>query len=292
MPLTIVPSPPFLAFESVSLGRFVTNIDHPHEGYYEPKIGPPTPVLAQFSFAGHQERGAKTSFGSALINIFAATVSKLAEASIRVEADEGTSYSLDNSEAWFDEALSLADTKAWVEGMVLRGRTIYLVVGVQTLTNPRVRFGVAGDAQKQADVQVSSALAATLANMFAAPSGSGNTPSLSAESTRHHISQHRFEASGEFVCAIQYRKLKHRWLSRRSLQGVQLSKTRQWSYLLGNSRGIPGSQSANPDSGLHRAGAMSDDSNPASSVDDNDDDDDDDEEDIIEVDFAADDDPE
>lgn len=43
-------------------------------------------------------------------------------------------------------------------------------------------------------------------------------------------------ASGERVCSLQYRKVKYRWLSNRSLNNLQLSKTRQWSCLDGDTR--------------------------------------------------------
>ncbi|KAH7165142.1 hypothetical protein DER46DRAFT_609049, partial [Fusarium sp. MPI-SDFR-AT-0072] len=36
MVATVIPSALFLPLKSVRLGRFIINIHHPHEGYYEP----------------------------------------------------------------------------------------------------------------------------------------------------------------------------------------------------------------------------------------------------------------
>jgi hypothetical protein len=54
MPLTVVPNLLLLPFESARLGRFIKNINHPLEGYYEPfPSTAPTPIVSQFEYASY-----------------------------------------------------------------------------------------------------------------------------------------------------------------------------------------------------------------------------------------------
>jgi hypothetical protein len=281
MPLTIIPSPVFHALEAVKLGRLITNIDQPHESYHEPQIQLPPPIVAPFFFNGQNQQGNKTSFGSALIKILSAKISKEARVSIKIAADQATSYSLDNSEVCFDEALSTPETRAWIERTALRGRHIYLIVGVQTLTNPYIDLASATSGQGEAGLHISMALAAATGGAFASVFQPGE-PALEGKLIRSDVSQRRLTASGERVCALQYRRLKYRWLSFRSLKGMQLSKTRQWSCLEGDSRAIyeyDDEQVIDPEKQAGYNGDVEHD------------DDDDDNDDVIAVEFDKDDEP-
>ncbi len=65
---TIVSCPIFLPVHSVKLGRFVTNIDQPHENYHEPPATEtPKAIVTSFSYTGYKQDIAGARFG---FNIF------------------------------------------------------------------------------------------------------------------------------------------------------------------------------------------------------------------------------
>jgi hypothetical protein len=193
-------------------------------------------MVAEFSLDVQTRRESKASFASVLTKILSARFSKQVQASIQVVSDRGTSYSLDNSEAWLDKALSMSETRTWIERAALRGRTIYLVVGIQTLTNPCVSWAVASDRQSEAGFDISQALSAVTDGALSVFLQA--EVATKGQSTHHDNTEHCVKAPGERVCAIQYRRLKYGWLSHRSPERMYLSKTRQWSCIEGHMREI------------------------------------------------------
>ncbi|PTB35490.1 hypothetical protein M441DRAFT_62780 [Trichoderma asperellum CBS 433.97] len=236
MPSTVIPSPIFHPLESVKLGRLITNIDQPHESYHEPQIRPQPPMVAEFSLDVQNRRESKMSFASVLSKVLSVRFSKQIQESIQVVSDRGTSYSLDNSEAWLDEAVSLSETRTWIERAALRGRTIYLIVGIQTLTNPCIRLAVASGRQSEAGLDISQALSAAADGALSVFLQA--EVATKGQFTHHNNTEHCVKAPGERVCAIQYRRLKYGWLSHRSPERMYLSKTRQWSCIEGHMREI------------------------------------------------------
>ncbi|KAH7111458.1 hypothetical protein B0J13DRAFT_631801 [Dactylonectria estremocensis] len=138
MVATVIPSSFFLPFESVRLGRLITNIDLPHEGYYAPPIDVPNAIVAQFSVSSLNQQNSKTRFGSALTSLVSAGFSKRLQSEIHIAPARGSNYSLDNSDAWFDRMISIPDTRKWIEKAALRGHRIYIIVGIQTFTDTRI----------------------------------------------------------------------------------------------------------------------------------------------------------
>ncbi len=111
MPKSIVPGPIFLPFTSVKLGRFVTNIDQPHENYHEPAAETPKHIETDFFYAGYDQNSAHARFGLALTSFLSAWFSKRAESNVRITPASGKSYALDNSSSWYDQAVGTEATK-------------------------------------------------------------------------------------------------------------------------------------------------------------------------------------
>lgn len=144
-------------------------------------------------------------------------------------------YALDNSDAWFDRAISHEETKKWIERAAIRGSKMFMVVGIWTMTDTQF-FQTSvkeQESQGQATVPVSLSLAAAgavapLAGLVD-PSAHGDFSSFASNGTR-------IFAPGEQICAIQFRRIKYKWLSSRVIKNLQLSKSRQWSCIEGDRR--------------------------------------------------------
>jgi hypothetical protein len=158
-----------------------------------------------------------------------ASFSKRAKAQVQVTSESIVTYMLDNSDEWFDGAMVMPATRLWIERAVDRGNDIYMVVGFHTVTNARiihesVRGKVVGG---QVNVLAKLSLAAV---GVIAPLGNITDPSVGGNSHSLDSTQSCFVAPGEQVCAFQYRKVRHRWLSSNSIDTLRLSKSPRWWY--------------------------------------------------------------
>ncbi|KAK4244596.1 hypothetical protein C7999DRAFT_17165 [Corynascus novoguineensis] len=123
MSLNIIVPHLFLPYSSVRLGRLITNIDHPHQHYHDPRYAkPPQPAIVPGdSFVGVSIKTGSTGFGSALTSLLSARFSKRAKTQVRITAEQIATYMLDNSDQLFDETTTVPTTRLWIERAIDRG---------------------------------------------------------------------------------------------------------------------------------------------------------------------------
>jgi hypothetical protein len=236
MPLIVVPDSLLLPFNAIQLGRLVKSTENPLEGYHQPcnSESPPL-IVSQLEYAENNQHDSTASLGSSLIALLSAAFSKRSSSHVRVEPKCCKTYALDNSDAWFDKAISHEETKKWIERSAIRGSKLFMIVGIVTLTDTRfVQTSVKEEgSQDQATAPVALSLAAAGAVVPLAslvdPSTHGDFGNFASDGTR-------IFAPGEQIGAIQYRVIRYKWLSSRVVENLQLSKTRQWSFTEGNRR--------------------------------------------------------
>ncbi|EGU81564.1 hypothetical protein FOXB_07922 [Fusarium oxysporum f. sp. conglutinans Fo5176] len=201
MVATVVPF--FLPHGSVRLGTFIKNINHPLEGYHEPPTSNvPKAIVTPFSFPSQNQQNRKTEFGSALTSLISAGFSKRLQSQVHLAPARGNNYCLDNSDAWFDKAVSLPETREWIEKAALRGHKIYIIVGIQTFIDARIvqKLARGRQARGQATVPVSLFLAAATAAM---PFADLVDPAI-REHQNAESDQLWLLAPGEQVWSLQY----------------------------------------------------------------------------------------
>jgi hypothetical protein len=230
MSLNIIVPHFFLPQSSVKLARFITNIDHPHQSFHDPLYTetPKPAVSPREAFVGLNHKSSNASFASALTSLMSAGFSKRAKAQVKITAECVKTHTLDNSDEWFNKAMEILATKTWIERQVDRGHDIYMIVGFHTITNARIveEFVHGIGAGGQIHVPVSLSLAAF---GVVAPLGEIIDPSVGGNNDCVDNTQTSFRAPGEQVCAFQYRKIRHRWLSSKSADSFRLSKSPRWS---------------------------------------------------------------
>jgi hypothetical protein len=236
MSRAIVPPSFFLPLHAVKLGRFITNIDQPHENYHEPPTTEaPTSIVDKFFFTGENRNDTTARFGATVASLMSAKFSRRARSRIHIAPAHGTNYSLDNSEEWFDKAVSLSDTRRWIEKKALRGCDIYMIVGITTFTDAHLVLGAVGESQVEGQINVPVSLSLAAAGVIAPLAGLID-PAVHGGYHNVDNSQLQYIAPGEQVCAFKYRKVQYHWLSRRLTEDSPLSKTRQWLCMEGDRR--------------------------------------------------------
>lgn len=230
MSLNIIASQFFLPLSCVKLGRFITNIDHPHQGYHDPTCAraPEPAVSSRKSYVGLSHDSNNTSLGFAITSLMSAAFTRRSKHQVKVVADCVRTYVLDNSDEWFTEAMAKLDTRTWIERAIDTGDEIYMVVGFHTVTDARIGHAIARKNGSGGQINVPVGL--TLATLGAiAPLGNILDPCVGGSQQSGHNLQSFFLAPGEQVCAFQYRKVRYRWFSSNSIDTSRLSRCPRWA---------------------------------------------------------------
>lgn len=230
MTSSILSSHFFLPAESIRLGRFTLSIEHPHQEYHDPPCAnaPEAVITHRDGYNGLHQEASHTGLSSALTSLMSSVFSRRANMRTRIATAQVKTYLLGNSGRWFEEAMSLEVTRKWVERAIDRGDDIYIIVGFHTVSNARIiQESVL---ERQAGVQVSPPVGLSLTAVgVIMPLANIIDPSVSGHHQVIEGGQVQFVAPGEQVCALQYRKLCHRWLSSRRIDNAVLSKLPKWT---------------------------------------------------------------
>jgi hypothetical protein len=230
----------FLPLESVRLGRLILNLSDPQNDYFDPPIEHPLDIISR-SHAQYSERyqqAAQNSFGSTLTRLLSASRTKRSKSASRVLTKEVKTYQLGNSGSVFREGIKVAETRKWVEEQIEQGADIYMIVGYHSILDAEVFEDVADMKARSAqlalptDVAVAAATGGAMVTLpiskIVGDIGVANQQQAGERSRRH------FVATGEQICAVQYRKLKMKWFSRKDLDGAVLKQENIWKLYLSN----------------------------------------------------------
>lgn len=135
---------------------------------------------------------------------------------MRVAAEKVTTSTLPDSEAWFRESTTLRSTRTWIERQIDQGQRIYLIVGLHMLENPCIvqssddTSASGGEGSRLASLEVALFLRDVL------------DPSIEVERRNDQDGNAEFLIKGEQVCALQCRRVKHRWLGSANVDKTKL----------------------------------------------------------------------
>ena len=229
MALSIISLDFFLPFGSIKLGRLVKSIEFLTNHYHDPPYSPaPEGMLVVRDHCERTLRDERSAgFASKLTTLMSTGFSKRAKLRVRVETDTVKTYVLDNSEAWFWKATYLDETRNWIERAV-GGSGVYYVVGFHTVIDTRIiSESVEGH---QASGELTLPVGLTLAAVgVIAPLETVIDPGLKGHRTASDGAKTQFIIPGEQICALQYRKVSHRWLSSKKIANLKISKAPRWT---------------------------------------------------------------
>ncbi|ERF73245.1 hypothetical protein EPUS_08796 [Endocarpon pusillum Z07020] len=227
MPTSVLLPQLFLPRSAVNLGRFVTNVDEPHQNFYDANTASDVTEKVQTQYDSLHRSATQRTFASDLTSLLSSSFSKRSKTSIRIIADQVKTYYLNNTSRWFREAVQSEETRRWIEKTIDEGEVIYVVVGYHTIFDAQImeQYGGQGTSDGNLGIPVSTALAAT---GIVVPFGNLVDPGLAGSRGRAEDEQRRFVAQGEQICAVQYRKLRLRWLASSKLDKMKLAKGTRW----------------------------------------------------------------
>ncbi|KAJ5740093.1 hypothetical protein N7533_012877 [Penicillium manginii] len=219
----------FLPPSAIKLGRFVTNIDEPHRDYHDPVLGQGLNIIEKVArqYDGADSLGTQRTFGSELTAFLSSSMSSRTNARIHVTTKQVKTYYLDNNGQWFRDIVKSEDVRKWIERTIDEGEDIYVVVGYHTVLDARIAEQALEEKllDGKLAVSLSSALAAS---GVVVPFGELVDPRLVGSSGRAEDLQRQFVAQGEQIIAVQYRKVRFRFLSSKSVDNATLAKEARW----------------------------------------------------------------
>lgn len=229
MPLSIISPDFFLPLGSAKLGRLVRYVEFPTLDYHDPPYlqAPEEKPIVRGQYIRVSQGEKSAGFTTKLTSLMSSGFSKRANAKVRIETDTVKTYILDNSASWFTEATKFEDTRRWIE-RALGGDGIYLIIGFHTLTDARiVHESIEG---RQLAGELTAPVGLSLAAVGAvAPLGGIIDPSMGGHKRILDGAKTQFVAPGEQICALQYCKISYRWLQRKNIDNLKLSKALYWT---------------------------------------------------------------
>lgn len=223
MPLKAHPLGNLMGAEEIQLGRLVRNAREPNQEFHDPFSNRPRPSdIAVNTIRNWQAVHAKrksTKLGSYLSDAVSAFGQKRSTAVTRLDAVSATTNELKNSGTWFKEACTDADTRLWIEDTIDENENVYLIVG--TLVVRGATLSKTSEARTTTGLGVEAAVNPVNNNSMSLAVG----VQVTNETSYGHMTV--FEAPGDNVVAVRYRKVKHRFY-RSSVDHVSLEGGSRW----------------------------------------------------------------
>ena len=257
MKRTVIPPQLLLDVEAVKLGRLVTSIKRPNQDFHDPPPPPPTSsptsstdqnqqidlpsqhfITVREAYALEHTTTHKIGFAASLTSLLSTGFTRATKSKTQITADSIKTYTLANSDDWFEQATQRPASRAWIERSIDRGRDIYLIVGFHTLTDARIRqeYAAGGSSRGKIVLPIGMSVPVTAGLVMPLPlslgNGNGPEPALAVDGMGAEEAVERGVFRGEQVCALEYRRVRHRWLSSREdlVDGSTLSsKVCYWS---------------------------------------------------------------
>lgn len=227
---------------SVQLGRFVLNPKSPLQGFHDPL--PDRPTACDYNTCSQSDVERTETFSkcsklgfdlSSLLSICRERQSKKLHT---IRSPLATTHELRNSSGWFEEACGKPETREWIGQAVQDDSDIYLVVGYLVVQDADISTWKISDVEAKMTAQCPTVPLHTGATV------AGLTPGvLGSRGTAHNVLR-VFNAPGDRIYAVQYRKLKFKWFDHAKSSSFLERKSR-WKFSMewrGNDDGEEGEE--------------------------------------------------
>ncbi len=199
MSLAVIPTTFFLPREKVTLGSFTTDLAAVHEDYWAPKADRVAPVIEEeFSFISLKNNSAQTRFSASLSSLISASLLGKSADSCAITPGRGKWYMLEDIPTCFKHAMESDKMKRWIQERAASNQKIYMIIGIQTLIDPRIEMDFTSTRQSEATMRLPSNLPPNFHIISPAIEGGGD------RETGHKL---EIAVSGEKIFALKYRKV-------------------------------------------------------------------------------------
>jgi hypothetical protein len=218
----------------VQLGWLVDDPLKPHQNHH----ATPVPLSQsrsspQPNFRALVHKSKDLGFEAILTRFFSSTIDTSRSSSKDVSSAVATTYTLDNSEHFFDSIiLSNDEAKVWLEStIVIKDRKAYLVVGYQTLQDASIAqkiehsHNIGGNAQGPP-------LAAVTGGIESLAVGDLGDVGLGAHINNAEGIEVSYLAPGERIYAVEYRVVHFKWYRKKDIKLAVLEQKSWWESLI------------------------------------------------------------
>lgn len=205
---------------SVRLGRIVLDPKNPHQDFIDPSL-PHAPEFIRNSQNNFRENWtfSRSSSLRPYLSTFSVSYERQNTGLGTLSAPSATTYDLQHPREWFEEACGLAETRKFLEKENNNRRKVYLVIGFRTVHNGTLVKGTTWKKDKVVGTTMSMPTVGTISI------ASGATVGRDVERDQELA----FDGPGEQVFAIMYRKIKFKWLSKRTVDNMSLGVNNRWT---------------------------------------------------------------
>ena len=140
---------------------------------------------------------------------------------LELSSAKAAAYLLKNSSTWFEKVCGIQATRKWFEKCIGRGRKIYLVVGLRTIFDGRLKIDHTKITSTGGHAQLPADLLAGLPPVGLSVGGGGKV-------SKDQGSTSEFSAAGERIWALQYRQVKFKWYSSKKMETAALESGSRW----------------------------------------------------------------
>jgi len=208
---------------SIELGRLVVDVYSPWQDFCPSASVALTKaditVNSSLRIRDILDKSEGTQFHLRLTNFLTSYCQTEKAALSTVVAPEAASYILLNSRLHLGRLCKDQVTRDWLEAIIAEGWNAYMIVGIHTVKDAKITHSHQNAVETKASIQLP-------VDTLAAP-GAGTI--TSGDIANLDVGAAKWRAPG---VAIQYRKLKFKWFSSRTLESANLEKGNRWKVCL------------------------------------------------------------
>jgi hypothetical protein len=216
-----------LGWNEAALGRLVVNLAYPEQTYLaSEKFLDPQAVItvnSDLDFSEIRSRLQAGNLGACLEKCLAGFIEEQKSQASGAIAPFSTTYKLHNSDDNFENICTQEKTRLFFERWIRRGRHIYMIVEIKTLTDAALY-----EAEYQgATISATGGTDITGGTFVPAVAG---VPVVAAQAglATERLRQTAFVAKGERIYALLYRQVEFSWFAKKSVNNAFLEKGNRW----------------------------------------------------------------
>ncbi|KAF9630329.1 hypothetical protein BFW01_g891 [Lasiodiplodia theobromae] len=222
--------PQLLPLHAVPVGSLVCSLLEPHVDIFKQQLGPdvsPGFQTTALDLSGFVQKSRETRFYAALTQLLNVHTQPGSAGGTHLASKAVKRYEMTSHREAFAELCASEDARAWLEESVRAGEKCYLIVGVTTVLDARVSQAHAKRVATGVDLTapVSTALTGGI-DVFGVLD-----PGVGFEKSRATEECVSFEAPGEMIWAIAYRRIKFRSF-RKNVDTAFLDKAIHWKPMM------------------------------------------------------------
>ena len=227
-----------LSLDEIGLGLFVTSLDYPKQEYVQPDAvcESAKKLLTNLNHVLDTERGMKLKVS--LLDMLSASPASRSNLNTSLSSHTFTSYQLHKSDTYFRHACSEPAVREFLQTQAQRlfGK-VFVVCGYKTLQDAHVNQSQGGSGSFEGGLALPASVVASAAAMaggvplppIVTPESDIDLLAIKAERDTKMQESAQYDAPGEQVFAVQFRRVKFSWFSAKDASaGASLETGNRW----------------------------------------------------------------